>query len=114
MFINESYKNYKYVVSVADNYVVLAKTSSVNADWQNPKTIDVIYQYLNPSFLVIEDTRVFSSSQTFERVDSSQSFFSRADCNSIILSQFLIIFFTIFVLNGLTRFIKKGGVFFGS
>lgn len=114
MFIDENYKNYKYVVGVSDNYVVLSKTPSVTADWQSPKTIDVIYQYLNPSFLVIEDTRTFSSSQSFDSVDSSQSFFSRADCNSIILSQFLVIFFVIFVLNGLTRFVKKGGVFFGN
>ena len=114
MFVNENYSNYKYLVSVADNYVVLSKTSSVTADWQNPKTIDIIYQYINPSFLVIEDTRSFSSSQTFERIETSHSFFARADSLDLIKVQVILIFMILFFLNGITRFVKKGGVFFGS
>lgn len=115
MFINENYKNYNYVVGISDNYLILAKQDHVNADWNNQKTIDVIYQYLNPSFLTIEATRTFSTTTYFTQIDeNSQSFFARADCNDIIQSQFFIIFFVIFVLNGLTRFVKKGGVFFGN
>lgn len=114
MFINENYKNYKYVAGISDNYLILSKQSSVIASWDNPKTIDVVYQYLNPSFLTVEATRTFNTNTYFSEVDeSSQSFFARADCNYIIQSQFLIIFFVVFVLNGLTRFVKKGGVFFG-
>lgn len=115
MFINEKYKNYNYVVGISDNYLILSKQASVNASWDNPRTIDVVYQYLNPSFLTIEATRTFNTTTYFSEVDeNSQSFFARADCNQIILSQFLVIFFVIFVLNGLTRFVKKGGIFFGS
>lgn len=114
MFINENYKNYKYVVGNSDNYLVLAKQSSVNADWNNPKTIDVVYQYLNPSFISFEATRTFTTNTYFSEIETSQSFFARADCNQIISSQSLVIFLVIFVLNGITRFIKKGGIFFGS
>ena len=115
MFINEDYKDYSYVVGISDNYLILSKQSSVNASWDNPKTIDVVYQYLNPSFLTIEATRTFTQNTYFSEVDeNSQSFFARADANSIVLSQFLIIFFIVFILNGLTRFVKKGGVFFGN
>lgn len=113
MFINENYKNYKYVVGNSDNYLVLSKQPSVTADWNNPKTIDVVYQYLSPSFVSFEATRTFTANTYFSEIETSQSFFARADCNQIILSQFLIIFFVVFVLNGLTRFVKKGGVFFG-
>lgn len=114
MFIKENYKSYKYVVDISDNYLVLAKQSSVNASWDNPRSIDVVYQYLNPSFLTVEATRTFTSNTVFSEVDeTSQSFFARADCNDIISSQFLVIFFVVFVLNALTRFVKKGGVFFG-
>lgn len=114
MFVNENYKNYKYVVGISDNYLILAKQDHVIADWNNQKTIDVVYQYLNPSFLTVEATRTFSSTTYFSDVDTSQSFFARADCLDLIKAQMIIIFFTIFVLNGLTRFVKKGGVFFGN
>lgn len=114
MFINENYKNYKYVVGISDNYLILSKVDHVTADWNNQKTIDVIYQYLNPSFLTIEATRTFSSNTYFSDIETSQSFYARADAPALILCQFLVIFFTIFVLNGLTRFVRKGGVFFGN
>lgn len=114
MFVNEQYKNYKYVAGISDNYLILTKQSSVTASWNSPTTIDVIYQYLNPSFLTIEAERTFTQDTYFTDIDeNSQSFFARADCNSIILSQFLIISLIVFCINGLTRFCKKGGVFFG-
>lgn len=114
MFVNENYKNYKYVVGISDNYLILANRSSVTASWDNPKTIDVVYQYLNPSFLTVEATRQFTTTTYFSEVDTSQSFFARADCLDLVKAQMIVIFFVIFVLNGLTRFVKKGGVFFGS
>lgn len=114
MFVNEDYSDFKYVVGVSDNYLILSDVDHVNADWNNQRTIDVVYQYLTPSFLTIEATRTFNTTTYFSEVETSQSFFSRADCNSIILSQFLVIFFVIFVLNALTRFVRKGGVFFGN
>lgn len=113
MFINQNYKNYKYVVGISDNYLILARQSSVNASYNNPVTIDVVYQYLNPSFLTVEATRTFTTFTNFSQIESSQSFFARADSMDIIKSQFLIIFFVIFIINGLTRFVKKGGIFFG-
>jgi len=114
MFVNEDYLNYNKVVSVSDNYVVLSKTSIVNADWQNPRTIDVIIQYFKPSFLTIEDTRTYTSNQQFNSISVDDNFYSRSDCLDIIVVQFLVIFFVIFCLNGLTRFVKKGGIFFGN
>lgn len=113
MFINQNYKNYKYVVGISDNYLILARQSSVNASYNNPVTIDVVYQYLKPSFLTVESTRTFTTVTNFSQIESSQSFFARADSMDIIKCQFLIIFFVIFVLNGITRFVKKGGIFFG-
>lgn len=114
MFVNEDYSQYKYVVGISDNYLILAKVDHVTADWNNQKTIDVIYQYLTPSFLTVEATRTFSTTTYFSDVETSQSFYARADSLDIIKVQMLVIFFVIFVLNGLTRFVKKGGVFFGS
>lgn len=114
MFVNSEYLNYDNIVELGDNYVCLTRSSSVDADWQNPKTINVVYQYITPSVLSIESTRTFTSSQTFESIETSDYFFDRADCPQIICCELAVIFFIIFILNGLTRFVKKGGVFFGS
>ena len=114
MFVNEDYSDFKYVVGVSDNYLILSDVDHVNADWNNQRTINVIYQYLTPSFLTIEATRTFNTTTYFSEVETSQSFFSRADCNAILLSQFLVIFFVAFIFNGLTRFVRKGGALFGS
>lgn len=114
MFVNEDYSNYKYVVGISDNYLILAKQSSVNASWDNPRTIDVVYQYLNPSFLTVEATRTFTTITTFSEIETSQSFFARADSLDLIKVQVILIFMILFFLNGLTKFVHKGGVFFGS
>lgn len=114
IFVNEDHIDYDHVVEVSDNYVVLTKRSSVNADWQNPVTIDVIYQYLEPSFLVIEDEMTFNTSRDFNYIETSQSFYAHSDCLGLIGIQFLIGFFILFLFNSLTRFVRKGGVIFGS
>lgn len=114
MFVNSDYLDYKYIVDVSDNYVCLSKRSSVSADWQHPTTIDVIYQYFNPSIITLESSMTFSSSQQFSLADVSDNFFDRADCPQLIVCELSVIFFILFVLNALTRFVRKGGVFFGS
>lgn len=114
MFVNEDYIDYRYVVGISDNYLILAKQSSVNASWDNPRTIDVIYQYLNPSFLTVEATRTFNATTTFSEVDVSDSFFARADSLDLIKVQVILIFMILYFINGLTKFVHKGGVFFGT
>ena len=114
MFVNEDYSNYKYVVGVSDNYVILAKTSHVNASWDYPQSIPVVYQFFEPSFVNIESTKQFTTTTYFSQIDTSQSFFSRADSLDLITVQVILIFMILFFLNGLTKFVHKGGVFFGS
>lgn len=114
MFLNSDYSNYKYLVECSDNYIVLTNQISVQGEWQNPDTIDIIYQYLEPSFLVIEDTKTYTSSEYFTEVETSDSFYARADCLNLIQIQFIIMFFILFLFNALTRFVRKGGVIFGS
>ena len=113
MFVNEDYSNYKYIVSASDNYVILTNRRTVNGSYLAPETISIIYQYLNPSFITIEGTRTVNSSVTYEPIDISNSFFARADCLDIIKVQFILILFIAFLFNGLTRFVRKGGVLFG-
>lgn len=114
MFVNEGYEDYKYVVGVSDNYIILTNQPRVNADWQNPQTIDIIYQYLDPSFITIENTRQYTSTTIFTPIENSQSFFARPDSLDLIKVQVILIFMILFFLNGLTKFVHKGGVFFGT
>lgn len=114
MFVNENYINYKYLVEVNDNYVVLTNKSSISASYDNQKSYDVIYQYLKPSTLTIEQTRTARNDLVFERIDVSTDFWDRADCPEILTASILTMWIFIFILNGLTRIAKKGGIFFGN
>lgn len=114
MFVNEGYERYTYLVEASDNYVVLARQSSVSADWQNPETINVIHQYIKPSTLTLEGTRTFTSSQSFTDIDCSDDYWERGDVSEILCCSFMMLFFLLFLLNGLTRIARKGGIFFGS
>ena len=114
MFINEQYDSYKYVVSVSDNYVILTNRKNVDGSWENPQTIDVIYQYLKPSFLCIEGELTVTSPHTYTQVNLSTSDFSRADFCDILTSSMLFLSVVIFtILNSITRLIKKGGLING-
>lgn len=111
VFVKEEYANYDNLVEASDNYIVLTNRASVNGSWDDPNEINVIYQYLEPSELVIEDTMTFTSSRSFESIDISNDFYDRADCHEILFSGFLISFLCCFIINGITKFVVKGGIF---
>lgn len=114
IFVNEDYTNYKYLVEVSDNYIVLTNSSNVNGEWQNPDTINVIYQFIKPSTLTIEGTRTYTSTQSFNRVEVSDDYWTRGDVPEILSISLMVTFLFVFILNGLTRILKKGGIFFGN
>lgn len=115
MFVNEDYLNFKYVVSVSDNYVVLTNRHSLIASWDNPQTIDVIYQYLKPSTLTIEGERTFNTSQVFEQIDVDNNMSSRADFCDIWLSCLLFISVVVFTcINCVTKLVHRGGALYGN
>ena len=110
IFVNENYDNYKYLVEVGDNYIVLSNSSSVHGSWQDPDTYEVIYQYLTPSTLVIEETRTTTSENYFTRIETSSEFWKRADAPNIFFWGLGITFFALFIINQLTRIVKRGGL----
>lgn len=105
--------SFKYVVQYNDNSIVLTNVPSVSATWQNPRSIDIRVQYLNPSTLSYEATREYTSSYTFDLVDVSNSFWDRGDCVNISILIVLLCFSVIFIGNIFTKFLRPGGVFFG-
>lgn len=114
MFVNQEYNRYKYLVEVSDNYIVLTDSRAVAGDWQTPVTIDIIYQYIEPSTLVIESERTFTNNRTFTEIEVSNNYWDRADSIKITNGSILMLFMMIFFINGLTRIFKKGGIFFGN
>lgn len=111
MFVNEEYKNYKYLVSASDNYVILTNRRSINADWQNPVEYPVIYQYFDPSYINIEATRTTSSSVVFPEVEVSQDFWDRPDCSELAVVITICVILLMFVINSITEFVQRGGIF---
>lgn len=114
MFVNEGYENYKYLVEASDNYIILSRDSYVDGTWDNPDTIDVIYQYIKPSILTIESELTYTTSKDFVKIEQSQNYWERGDNCEIILASFTMLFFILFIINALTRLVRKGGIFFGS
>lgn len=114
IFVNEDYSNFKYLVSASDNYFILTNQRSATGTWQEPETIDIIYQYIKPSIYTIESTKSITDTRTFQQVEITSNIENRADFNDILNSYFIILFFFLFLLNGFTRFAKKGGIFFGT
>lgn len=110
IFVNEDYDNYKYLVEASDNYVVLSNSSYVEGDWQNPDTIDVIYQYIKPSTMVIETTQTYTTTKSFDRVEISSDFWDRGDSPTIFGYAVLVTFLTLYIINILTRVVKRGGL----
>lgn len=114
MFVPDDYSNYFYVVSLHDNYITLTNRSHVNASYQNPQTINVIHQYLIPSIVTIESTQTITSDRYFDEIDIGHDFYDRADCPQLVSCSILLTFFLLFILNGITKLFKRGGIFFGS
>lgn len=113
IFVNDGYENYKYLVEASDNYVILSNDNYASGSWDNPDKIDVIYQYLKPSILTVETEMSFTREQTFERVEITTEYWQRADCPELTCASLAMLLFILFIINALTRFVKKGGVFFG-
>lgn len=111
LYVNEGYENYKYIVSVSDNYIILTDRKNVTADWTNPVDIPIIYQYFIPSNCTIETTRTVSSNQSYSTVDISTDYWDRADCSLISTCIFFLILLFIVICNSITEFVEKGGIF---
>lgn len=114
MFVNSDYLDYKYIVEISDNYIILTNQRRTTGTWQEPEEIDVIYQYIKPSILTIEDTITTTSSRTLTEIEVTDEYWNRADACEIGNTTIIIFFTILFFINMITRLFKKGGMFFGS
>lgn len=101
---------YKYIYEVSSNYIALTDTGSVESGDQ----LDCYYQYLEPSWLVVHANTVASADLRLSQIqDVSTSDYARADFPEIFASSMILLFFILWIMNGLTKLVHKGGVFFG-
>lgn len=107
-FVNEEYRNYNKLVGVGDNYIILTnKTSAEN------EQISIIYQYIKPSTMVIEGTRNVYGYTEYKRIETTDNFWARGDAPEIVIAGIVTMFLLLFIINGVTKLVKKGGIFFG-
>lgn len=112
MFVKEGYENYKYLVSVSDNYIVLTNQSNAGGG-DRYETIDIIYQYIKPSELVIEGEKQVWSATTYKKIETSSNYWDRADVCDIHSTAMSITILALFVINIVTKLVCKGGLVFG-
>ena len=110
IYLNDNYKNYKYLVEVSDNYICLTDEKNIVADWEHPHSIDVVYQFFKPSTYVVEDVKTYTSDRSFETVKTSQDFWDRGDSPALFSVSVLVIACTLFLINILTKIVKRGGI----
>lgn len=114
IYVKDGYNNYKYLVDVSDNYVCLTNQRTVDGTWENPREIDVIYQYINSPYTVIETTRDYNYSTTFEQIDISHNIFDSPAYPQYTTNVLIVVLFILYIINPITKLVKKGGIFFGS
>lgn len=110
MYINENYNNYKYLVEPHDNYVILSNKSHISGSSGDADLIPVVYNYYYPS-VSLPGTYSSEQSFSFTSLDLSNNIEDRADFPLIFICGFIIIYTLIFLINQLTKLVRKGGVF---
>lgn len=113
VYVDENYNNYKYLVRASDNYIILTNQRNAGyTDNYNAEEIDVIYQYISPSTMVIESTETIRGYTEFTEVENRTSeFWERGDISNISTVVAIITILTCFVINGVTKIFIKGGMF---
>ena len=114
IYVKKEYKNYKYLVSASDNYVVLTDTRYVYGTWDNTRTIDIIYQYINSPLTVIEAERNYNTTVEFQEIETSQNIMDSPAYTNLMRDILILVMFLIYIINVPTKMVKKGGMFFGS
>lgn len=136
IFIDQNIpSDYRYIVDLQSNYIVLYNHSSISSI-NSP--ISVYIQFFTPSqYVYIPNYYLTNSSlilteltTTYDLVDSSSTdieyttrlsqldndyissdIFDRSDFPQIFICGFIILFLFAFILNNLSKLVKKGGIF---
>lgn len=112
-YLPSEYSDYKYLVSLSDNYVILSTSKAIYGESGDSDTVPCIYQYFTPSIYTIESSFTSEESFSFSDISSdvSSSIFNRADFPIIFICNFIICLIFVWVINQLSKLVYKGGIF---
>lgn len=111
VYINSGDSNFKYLVEPHDNFLILSTKSHISGSSGDPDSVPALASYFNGYSFPF----TYSSEQTFSFSNIADSFTSnfedRSDFPVIFICGFILIFTLIFIINQLSKLVKKGGVF---
>lgn len=110
MYIDENYNSYHYLVEAHDNYLILSNKSHISGSSGDIDSIPIVYNYFSPA-VTFSSTYSSEETRSFTSLDLSNNIEDRADFPIIFLCGFTLIFTFIFIINQITKLVRKGGVF---
>lgn len=110
MYIDNDYLSYSYLVEAHDNYVILSNVSSIQGESGDFDSVHAVYNYFSPP-VTIPFTYYSYDTFNFPSIEVDNNFSSRADFPFIFLCSFTLIFVLIFIINQLSKLVKKGRYF---
>lgn len=109
-YTSSEYLSYNHLVEAHDNYVILSSANKIDGASGDPASVNAIYLYLNPH---VEIPFKYTSEESFNfpSVSTSSDIKDSPIFPSIFICSFILIYLFIFLINQLTKLVKKGGVF---
>lgn len=109
-YSTQEYLSYNHLVEAHDNYIILSSANRINGSSGDPDSVPAIYSYLNPH---VEIPFTYSSEESFSfpLVSLSSDLQDSSMFPSIFICSFILIFVFVFIINQLTKLVKKGGIF---
>lgn len=106
--------SYKYLLDYGSNYIVLTNQSRSYGESGDPDLLSSYICYSSPSFQYLPYNYYSYSSELLTDVSSdlTNDFYYACDFPITIILSFLLCFVLLFIFNGLTRLILRGGVLF--
>lgn len=138
MYLDESIPvTFKYIAEISDNYIIVVNTATLYSGVE----YEAYIQYLTPSLYVIhlDDYRIktgdnyildynYLNNGVYSYVDTvdvdysihcneieevNNDYYDRTDLPQIMITQFLLVFVYVWIINQVTKFVHKGGIFGG-
>ena len=112
LYVKDGYEDYQYIVSQSDNYIILTNQATAGGE-DRYETIDIIYQYLKPSELVIEGEKQVWNYTEYQKIETTQNYWERADIHDIHITAMSIVILTLSIVNIVTKLVCRGGLVYG-
>lgn len=114
-YVNDNIpSSYKYLLDYGSNYIVLTNSSHLHGSSGDPDIVNSFIVYSEPSFSYLPYRYYSYDSMSLTDVSSvlTNDLYYARDFPLIISVSLLVLFCLLFIFNGFTRLILRGGVLF--